>query len=321
MKSQFSTKYFPFAKGIPWKMKYSVYVYPEVSRTILEKKLSDKDVTVIAYGGLLESFFSLSILEMVNHFFPSARLFWAGNEKYSNLLKMNGLATFHQEDFSQIYENYPVPLFLDKNDGAYFNCLNNYINVKKYYLEKGYHDTRAAIKQIVEKGLFPWDNKFIPKLRNNDEKIIVNKVKLSKIFIEKPFVLIMPDIGHSMHNIDCLGWSPMEVKSLGAMLRNSGISLVVLSNNLQYYSPATIVLNFELETYLYLVRFAKAIISRELDYLFVAATLSDIKVISRLMPEEFKIKKNLKFLHRINDIYMDKELTPLIVWKYLASAL
>ena len=53
----FSTKYFPFAPGIPWQVKNGRYIRPEVSGAVLRSVLKDKDIVVSAFGGLLESFF------------------------------------------------------------------------------------------------------------------------------------------------------------------------------------------------------------------------------------------------------------------------
>ena len=75
-----TTKYFPFSSGIPWQIKNGRYVQPEVSAAILQSKLRDKDIVVAAFGGLLESFYSLSILEAINYMMPGHSLFWCCTE-------------------------------------------------------------------------------------------------------------------------------------------------------------------------------------------------------------------------------------------------
>ena len=77
-----SKKYFPFAPGIPWYVKNGKYIKPKVSGSILQHHLKDKDIVVVAFGGLLESFFSLSILETINFNWPGHNLYWCGYSQY-----------------------------------------------------------------------------------------------------------------------------------------------------------------------------------------------------------------------------------------------
>ena len=66
MKSKYSTKYFPFSPGIPWKIKNNKYVVPEITTDTWKDTLKDRDIVILSHGGLLESFFSLYFVAAIN---------------------------------------------------------------------------------------------------------------------------------------------------------------------------------------------------------------------------------------------------------------
>src|SRR5690554_6700310 len=92
--ASFSIKNFPWAPGLSWKIKNGKYVVPELPFELFSKSLKNKDVVVCSFGGLVESFYSLSILELLNNNLIGNKLYWAGNSEYQNLLKLNGLAKY-----------------------------------------------------------------------------------------------------------------------------------------------------------------------------------------------------------------------------------
>jgi len=323
MRSRFSTKYFPFSPGIPWTIKYSKYIVPEVPGSIVLSNLKDKNIIVAAYSGFLESFFSLVLCEMMNYMLPSSKLLWAGDDRFGSLIKINGLAKLYNGDVDQsVLDRYPVPLFFDKENNAYFNCLNNYIDVKTYYTTHGYFDSRAAVKQIIEKSLFDWDIRYMPKLRNlyRDHSKLRSKLDVSKISEERPFVLLLPDTDWSVHNEDCLGWTPTQIKSFGALLSQENIPLIVLTKNpSKYFYSFVTVLPMEMELLLYLIMKAKYILSSTIDFLLVGGAISDATIISRPVSGEFKLSKNIRYLEGKNVIYTIEEIFPTKVYSYISG--
>lgn len=300
---------FPFAPGIRWKL-HNGYIIPEVSISSFDHKLQNQDVSVIAYGGLLESFYSLSILEMINYNVPSCKLKWIGNSNYFDLLNMNGLAKPNNDPIDKkLLVQYPVPLFFDKSGKSYFNCLNNYLYIKPWYKKKYYKYTKAVLKQIIDNGLFSWDKRFFPKLRNLNLKPNKNK-----------YVLLIPDKTNcSIHDFNCLDWSPDDIRFFQRLLNNKGLQLIILSNFPGRLTGIPNVFQFNLNLFFNYCPNAKYILSKDIDFLMVSLALSDsIKLISLPMPEAFKLKKNAKFINKKNDIYIDENLSPFyIVEKYI----
>jgi hypothetical protein len=319
-----SKRYFPFSPGIPWPIKNSKYVIPNVNADILYNVVKDKRATVSAFGGLLESYYSLSILEMINYYIPGTDMFWSGNEEYKTLMMLNGLGKYSKEVNEKLLQRFPVPLFLDKYNDCYFNCLNNYIDIKTYYLTEGYKDSRAITKQIIEKGLFKWRPRFLPKFRRLDHynPVVKRDLATANFSITHPFVLCVSDkTKYSKHDIDCIGWSPSQFKAYAAILYSAGIRLVIMTDfPAQYYGGQLSVLPLNFETYLFLAPLAKQIISKDVDFLLLGLGLSDCQLVSNILPEPFKLKKNSKFLNKSNDIFIQKELSPVMVYNFLNGA-
>ena len=84
--------YFPFAPGVPWQLKNNRYIIPTMVGTVWERIISDKNLTMIGFGGLFESYFALSILEFLNISNPSASLYWIGDKRFNYMVHRNGLA-------------------------------------------------------------------------------------------------------------------------------------------------------------------------------------------------------------------------------------
>lgn len=315
---KYNIKFFPFAPGIPWKTRGN-YVVPELSTAIWENVLNDKQLVVVAHGGLFESFFSLSIIEAFNIINPGRDVYWTGNSKYESLVYMNGISKLSPVDIEDWRaKDYPVPIFLDKKDYAYINCLNNYIMLG---LKDSNWNSRASVcQQIFRNSTLSWDSRYIPKIRTlftSDD--LEDWRKRSKFYNNKPYVLIFPDVtGMSMHTTKCLHWGPSEVKALSSLLYSSGYSLVVCTNNpRQYYDNYSYVAPANLDFVLYLISGAKAIISKEIDFLLMGLLLSDAKIISNAFSKKrmFSPSVNKRFLKVNNMTYNTLTLTPTKAYK------
>lgn len=320
MKSKTSVRYFPFAPGIPWKMRGS-YIWPELDKEIWDQVLKDKKFVIVANGGLFESFFSLSLLEALNATDPTRQLYWTGSSKYSSLAYMNGLSKPSPiEVDASLAKRYPAPIFLDKYDLAYFNCLNNYIKMRPY-TQRGYKaNMRPVTKQIFENSLLDWDFKYIPQLR---KLLISNELeewrKRSRFYDNKPFVLIFPDAtDFTIHSDKCLNWGPTEVKAFSSMLHQAGYSLVVCTDNPRaYYDSFSFYIPLKLDFILFLLSKARAILSKDIDFLLMGLLLSSGKVIANPSRKRcFRFDKNRNFLRATNETITKKTLTPLMAYNY-----
>lgn len=312
-----SVKYFPFSTGIPWQVKCGKYVQPEVSGTILRERLKDKEIVVVALQGLIESFFSLSILETINYMMPGHNLYWSGYPIYYPMIKRNGLAKpFDKYIDHDTLERFPIPIFFDKENRAYFNCLNNYLEVTPYYLGiAGYKDRRPIFKQIAEKSTAPWDVRFTPMLRHADisQEALPMKGRA-------PHVLIFPErSGLSVHPANGLDWTIDQTRSFCTMLRPEFKPIVVVKNPGQYFNVNAEVIQFSVESVLRLLPGAYAVLSKDVDILLMAFALSNAKILSKPLPAHLSLEKNAKFLLKNNDIYIIESFTPEKAWRNITK--
>jgi len=321
--SQISTRYFPFSPGVPWQIKNGKYVIPELPVSCFVDILQGRDAVVSGFGGLAESFYSLSILEAINRETPGSKLFWCGDEVYHYLIELNGLAKPFDQITQSDLDRFPTPIFFDQNDRAYFNYLNNYLDTKTYYLEKGYRDRRPAIQQIVEKSTLKWDERYLPKLRNfKRPDDIDHYLKMFRIHVNGPFVLLFPDGDiYSQHSVDCLGWDIHQIRSAAAILQQRNIPLVLMTNNINRYAYSQAkVLPLRLDWAIYLMKKASAILSKNIDFLLVAYAMSDAKLVSIEQKHEYNLPKNMRVIDCHNDIYIKEELHPVEVCNFITES-
>jgi hypothetical protein len=318
------TLFFPFSPGIPWQIKNGKYVIPELPVSLFHSSLKGKDIVVAANGGLVESFYSLSILETLNSMIPSLKLYWHGNKKYLHLIDINGLAKPFDGDLTQHdLDRFPTPIFFDKENRAYFNCLNNYLDVKTYYLTYGYRDCRPLIQQLVEKSTILWDERYLPQFRFFDfPKELDRYLKMHNIHINDPYVLMFPDSGLlSKHDVSCLDWDIHKIRAMAAILSQRSIPLIILTNNSQKYAYSQAkVLPFKLDFATYFIKKASVILSETIDFLLVANAFSDAKLVSVQHKKEFDIQKNNRFLNDRNVIYVRESLSPTEVCGFIAES-
>lgn len=314
MKSSETIRYFPFSPGIPWKIKRGKYIVPELTSDAWTKATKSRDVIVLAHGGLIESFVSLSLFEALNYASSPSKLMWAGNPQFESIVKMNGLGAICPVPIPpKTVQDYPVPVFLDKSSNTYFNCLNNYLDVKTFYGEIGFKDHRPIVQQIVTNFVIPWENRFIPRQRNNQlsKKDLESWAKISRFQFNRPYVCVFPDRGLSQHNLSTLGWNEAEVKALASMLRQKGISCLVFTNNAgKYYASHAHVLPAKPEYMVMMLEFAKAVLSEEVDQLIIAEMISSSKIIARPSKNEVNLYKNRRYLKSSNVIHTIRALTP-----------
>lgn len=309
--SKQSIKYFPFAPGIPWKVKNGKYVVPELPSEAWRHALHGRDAVVVAYGGLIESFVSLSYLEILNYTMPSVKLHWCGNLKFKPLISINGLGSFEETNIKDIVSNYPVPLFMDQKDNVFFNCLNNYLNVKPYYGGKGYHDKKPIIRQIFRNSTFKWDTHYTPQLRNlNCDLELKRWAQSAKFQFKRPYVCVFPEAGWSQHDQSMLNWTDAELKAFSMMLKQADISVIVFTNYPNKYNNSIYTIPIRLDFMFNLIPNAKAVLSKDIDMLLISNMISSATLIGRPYKNELSLKKNNYFIERQNVIYTDKALTP-----------
>lgn len=316
-----SNKIFPFAPGIPWQVAYGKYIVPEISAEYWHKALRQRTVVVTCFGGLIESFFSLTYLEVLNHLVPSQKLYWDGYGQFAELVTTNGLASVFGQLKPEDLAPFPTPIFLDRNNYVFFNVLSNYLDVYAYYGNWGYRDKKAIFKQLFRNCLVNWDHQYLPKFRINMPQAILDWAKINQFSFDRPYVVIFPDrTGVSVHKNEFLNWNPNQVKALGTLLAQKSINLVVFAKNPgRFYDVFTRVLPIKLAWVNFFISNAMAILSKEIDYLLLGLLISDAALISEPQVHELKLEKNRKFVGRDNLIYTKLDLTPIDVAKEILN--
>lgn len=313
MKYRYTTQYFPFAPGIRWTIQNNKYIIPKINESEWYNFISGKNIVVIGYGGLLESFYSLSIIEALSSL--NFKTSWQGNSIYELLIKKQRISTIYKNgpDINQL-NNYPVPLFCDKNNNVYINYLNNYLTIKGFagYGEKP--NKASVIEQLFSNSLLPWYENYRPMLREEGNAQFNNWCHQNRFHLNKPYILLLPDKTiFSSHNIDCMRWSNMEIRSFISMTRNLGLSVLIATNDKidQFYGLPIINVPLDLNIIIKLIQSANFLLSRDIDFILMALSLSQSCIISNKIDGAFDIHKNSDYLNSANIIYTSNNLTPL----------
>lgn len=312
-----NTRYFPFSPGIGWKIKSGKYIVPEINLDVWKRITQNKSITVVCYGGLFESYFSLSYLEMLNYITPQNKLFWCGNNKFSSLVSINGLAQLSDKCPQNILTTYPVPVFMDVENNLYFNCLNNYQKLIPYYGGKGYKDKTIITKQLFRNSTLSWELQYLSKFRNieNNYNDLSPWIRNTRFNINKPYVCICLDTDYSKHSVKSLSWNENDIKYFANTLLKQGISTVLITKHPgKFHNSALYCLpSLKIEWILQLFSRTEAILANEVDFLLLGMMLSSTsKIITRRINRTYDLQLNARYLkiHRPN-INVIPKLTPL----------
>lgn len=308
-----SIKYLPWSPGIPWKTKGGRYLIPELSINLLHSALKGKDIAIVGFEGFLESFYSLSLLEILNNQMLSNKKYWIGNDKYYSLLSANGLAKPMVGVFKSDLERFTTPIFFDKNNRVYFNYLNNYINVKTYYLTGGYTNNKSAVQQIINNCTIPNVNIIVPKIRyNEDIGNFDDLFKSHRIDLSRPYILFIPDkTSLSNHDQSFIDWNEYQNKSFITLAVRLGLQVIVLTEGPQkYWGMNAKIIPMSVEIFMTLAPKAKFIISKDVDYSIIACSFGKPKIIANYIKGCLNIVKNNNVIGQESVIYTEKEYSP-----------
>lgn len=315
-----SVRYFPFCPGIPWQTKNTYDIIPKLNIDNWNRVLSDRNIILVNFGGLFESFLTLSYAEALNKLNYKNKIYFNGNIKFNNLINLNGLISIKNLINSQTALKYTLPIFLDKSNNVYFNCLNNYIDFYGYNGKFRYQSSKSLSEQLFSNSCLNWNINYIPQFRNLKLSNIFFELKKSRKFdIDKPFVLIFPDnnSGLSMHSVSTLGWSTAQIKSFVSMVQPKGIQTVIVTQNIGKYTGInSLILPFNFETILCLIEKSSVILSEEIDFLLMGLLLSvNGIIVSKNINKQFSIKKNQKYLQTNKKLFISKTLEPIEVYR------
>jgi hypothetical protein len=319
MKSRYSTVYFPFSPGIPWTVKNNKYVIPKVDFDVWKEFVDKREIVVVAYGGFFESFFSLSFIEMVKDLLPGKKVSWLGNLEYEFLLKAQNLVRRSLLPLTkEKLAKYPVPLFADAGNNAYYNCLHNYIYSKSFFLKHRKENRDPLLKQIFNNALVPFDPKYTPKLRNlNYLSSEYNDWKRAARFSDKgKFILIIPG-----EEPGSLGWRDRDIRELAGLISRFGLSVVVcLERSGVFYGPKLFQAPVTLPIKTNLLKKAWMILSDSFDDLLVGMMVSNATIGASNQGDE--LYRNAEFIGAENVIFTDNgQISPMDVYAMCEGSL
>jgi len=298
-------KFLPFAPGIPWKMKNG-YILPKIDQEIWDIALARKEFVVLAYGGPLEVFASFAIAEALRKTEPSRAVFWAGNEAFKNL------SPVRVADVPDLGAKYPVPLFLDKENGAYFNCLNNYLERKTYLNQYPKKNKRLAFEQIFNNSFLSWSVQYIPTI--SDTNKYEEWKKLVGFQDNRRFVLILPEKKYSQHH-GYLNWNVNQVREAGALLRKFNLPVVVCTDNEGlYYDTSIIHAPMDIDIIIPLLKKSWLLLSDDIDYLIIGLMMSRAHIVSPPVRGIFDLYRHANLFMAENIISTTHELNPLEIY-------
>jgi hypothetical protein len=307
---KFKPKFFPFSPGIPWKIERGKYIIPEIDFETWHKVLEGRELIITAFGGLIESFLSLCAAEAIISIKSPKKIYWLGNMNYSYLLQAQGLCKPSIINLKPIIlKKYPVPLFFDNNNNAYFNILNNYLKRITYWGLYPEEVLSPITEQITKNIMIPW-NGYIPKLRNLGNDFIDELYKIGRIRLNSKIIsIILNDTSD-----DILGWTLQNIKEFSQLASRNGWKVLVFTNRQKlFHGSNLLVLEYNLKNILQVIMKSWIVMSNDIDWLLITLSISKAILISKPVNNQFNLFKNAEFLGSTNDIFTDRNLSPIDV--------
>ncbi|NJO18394.1 MAG: hypothetical protein HC877_22470 [Thioploca sp.] len=301
-------KYFPFSPGIPWKVRRNKYVLPEIDLEFWQPLVSDKEIVITCFGKTLENFFALAFAEMllkIGH----KNVTWKGMGW--ELYRMQGLI---EESESKIesghLDDYPVPLFFDKENRVYMNVMYNYINYKSLYGYYPLENNNPLLKQLGDNMLVPWDFSYLPKIR-----------KTKEYNINKKFILIFPDHEDTMHEVEFFDWSLQNIREFVALVKPLGYDVLIYTKHEFKYHGIDIKLINDLYIVFYLLNRVSFVLSSTIDWLLIAIMMGGAKIAGHHFDGKYDLHKNIEYLGLNNVIFTSEAwISPFEIYTHLRQA-
>jgi hypothetical protein len=310
-KKKCRARFFPFSPGIPWKLNNGKYIIPEIDFETWHKVLDGREIIIAAFGGLLESFFSLCAAEALVSFESSHKIHWLGNPEYSFFVRAQGLCKISSVKLTpEMLKQYPVPLFLDNGGNAYLNILNNYI-VRKSYWGK-YPDIVKApvLEQIAGNIMIPWKN-YVPKLRSLGTEFFDELRSTGRIRQTTKIISIVLN----NTNKDILRWNLQNIKEFSQLASHKGWKVVVFTNKVSaFYGTNILAVEYNIRNILQTIKKSWVVLSNDINWLLISLVVSDAKLISKHLDNQYSLFKNAEFLGVNTDIFTDRSISPMDVF-------
>jgi hypothetical protein len=302
---RYKSKFFPFSAGIPWKIERGKYIVPEIDSETWHKVLDNRPIIITAFGGLLESFFSLAAAEALVSFDPGHRIFWLGHQEYSFFVRVQNLCKLSQIAFKpEILKSYPTPIFLDADGNAYLNVLNNYLERTSYWGKYPEPVNAPVLEQMFQNVMVPWRQSYIPKLRNLGIEFFDELRNTGRLRQRTKVVCIVLNASQN----DVLGWNMQNLKEFTQLASHKGLKVVIFTHDVSvFYGTKILAHEYDLRKILQVIINSWMVLSSDIQWLLIALMLTDARLISKQMDGPFDLFKNAEVLGAQNDIFTDRE--------------
>ena len=300
---KYKPKFFPFSAGIPWKVERGKYIVPGIDAETWAKVLDGRNIVITVFGGLFESFFSLPVIEGLLSFDSDHQVSWLGHQQFASLVRLQGLAKISTIDFSPDgIVNYPVPIFFDANNNAYFNLLHNYMVRTSYWGKYAEVVNIPATEQIFQNAMIPWRR---PNLRHLGHEFIDELSKVGFIRPKSKVVLII----HKPTQNDVLGWNIQNIKEFAQLASHKGLKVIVFTTTPNMFHGSKIIaIEYDMRKIIQTMKIAWMILSTDISWLMIGLLVSEAGLMARQVDNQFDLLKNAEFLKAQNDIFTDRQL-------------
>jgi hypothetical protein len=311
-KREYKSRFFPFSPTLPWKIDRGKYIIPEIDFETWHRALDGRDIVIVAFGGLVESFFSLCVAEALVSFDSSHNVYWLGNSEYLFLSSAQGLCKPSLINLTNdILKKYPVPLFFDNDKNAYFNVLNNYLCRVSYWGKYPEVVKAPIFEQMAKNIMVPWRN-YVPKLRNLGTDFVDELCRMRRIHQKAKIVTIILNNNED----DRLNWSLVNLKEFSQLAAHKGLKVIVFTHNVGALYGTNILANkYDIRNILQTIRKSWLVLSNDINWSLISLAISNAKLMSESVEDQYSLLKNAEFLGVNTDIFTDSDLSPIGVFR------
>jgi len=199
-----------------------------------------------------------------------------------------------------------VPLFLDNSGNAYFNILNNYLFRTSYWGKYTEEVSAPIFEQMASNIMIPWRD-YVPKLRNLGSEFLDNMYKIGRLRTTSKIIsIILSDTDN-----DILQWSAQNIKEFAQLSSHKGWKVIVFTNNTNaLYGQNVLTVEYNYRNILQAIKDSWVVLSNDIDWLLISIMISDAKIISTHVDNQYGLFKNAEFISADNDIFTNRNLLP-----------
>lgn len=295
-------KFFPFSGGIRWEVRNGKYIHPQIDMDTWNAVIDCKDIVVTSFGGLLESLFSLTVVEALHRIRPDQDIYWLGNDTYSNLHYINGISKSCSINLTpKMLKNYPTPLFFDKDNRIYFNLLFNFLLKKSFWNCYPKERKEPVFEQIFSNALIPFDKSYLPKFRRLGTDFIDELIKTNKLTSKSNIITIILE----KTNNDILNWGVQQIKEFVQIVSAKGFKVVVFSHDIsRFYGSKILAFQYDVRKILQIIQKTKLLLSNDIQWLLAGlVTSNEVGIVCKDEKGPYDIFKNAEYIGVENDIF------------------